>query len=252
VGSIPKKVAERLVDGIKTFKPLIEQQKAKDIAEADTVILVTEILADVFGYDKFKEITSEFAVKNKWCDLATKIDEKVQTLIEVKAIGHELKQPHSDQAVFYAANHPTCMWVLLTNGQIWRAYCVTNCKPIEQELVVEIDFLALDHKSEDDLSLLFLFCKEGWAKSAIDEYQTQREALSRYLIGAVLLTEPVLGVVRRELKRVSPDVHIEQADIQHVLVNEVIKRDVLDGEKAETAERKVSKAAKVALRESSA
>jgi hypothetical protein len=237
VTAIPKKVSERLVDGIKKFKPLVAQQKAKDIAEADTVILVTEILDEVFGYDKFTEITSEFAVKNRWCDLATKIDEKVQTLIEVKAIGHELKLPHADQAVFYAANHSTCLWVLLTNGQYWRAYYVKNCKPIEQELVVEIDFLVLDHKSENDLSLLYLFCKEGWIKSAIDEYQTQREALSRYFIGAVLLSDTVLTVVRRELKR--------------VLENEVIKRDVLEGDKAERARKRVSKAASVALRDAS-
>lgn len=55
MASIPKKVQERLVDGIKKYQPIVQGRKAADVGEADTVILVTEILAEVFGYDKFKE-----------------------------------------------------------------------------------------------------------------------------------------------------------------------------------------------------
>jgi len=138
VGELPKKVAERLADGIKRFKPIITEQKTRDAGEADTVTLVTEILADVFGYDKFKDITSEFPVKHTCCDIAIKIDDKVQTLIEVKAVGQELKDKHVEQAVNYAANQGVD-WVVLTNGQHWRAYFVKIKKPIEQELVIDID-----------------------------------------------------------------------------------------------------------------
>ncbi len=53
-------------------------------------MIVTDMLAEVFGYDKFSEVTAEHAIRGTYCDLATKLDGTVQSLIEVKAIGLEL------------------------------------------------------------------------------------------------------------------------------------------------------------------
>jgi predicted type IV restriction endonuclease len=211
--SIPKKVAERLVAGIKRLQPIVEERKSADASEADTVTLVTEILADVFGYDKFKELTSEFKVKTTYCDLAIKLDDELQMLIEVKAICHPLRDSHVRQAVDYAANQGV-KWVALTNGHLWRVYSVKCAGEIDQELVLEFDFLALDRKSEEHLGLLYLLCKEAWSKSIIDEYGAQREALNRFVVAAIILSEKLLLAIKTELRRVSPDVHfdIEQSE----------------------------------------
>ena len=203
----------------------------------------------MFGYDKYTELTSEYAIRGTYCDLATKIDGNLETLIEVKAIGIELKDQHVKQAVDYAANQGVD-WVVLTNGVSWRVYRVKFNKPIEQELVVDIDFCSLNHKCDGDIDMLYLVCKEGWAKSVIGDYHTQKQALSRFFLGATILTEPVLNVIRRELRRVSPDVRIEVEQIKAVLESEVIKREVMEGEKADTARRKISRSANKSLRES--
>jgi hypothetical protein len=250
MASIPKKVAERLVDGIKQFQPILTAAKARDVGEADTVTIVKDMLAEVFGYDKYSEVTSEYAIRGTYCDLATKIDGTLQTLIEVKAIGMELKDPHVKQAVDYAANQGVD-WVLLTNGICWRIYHVIFAKPIDQELVVNIDFSAISHRSQADLDRLYLWCKEGWIKSVLGEYHQQKQALSRFFLGAMLLSDPVLDVLRRELRRVSPEVKIETDQIEQVLMNEVIKRDVMEGEKAAEAKKKIARAASKALRSSS-
>jgi hypothetical protein len=245
--AIPKRVAERLVAGIKRYQPILASQKARDVGEADTVTIVKDMLAEVFGYDKYSEVTSEFAIRGTFCDLAVKVDGVLQTLIEVKAIGLDLKEPHVKQAVDYAANQGVD-WVLLTNGNCWRVYRIVFARPIEQELVVDIDFSTLSSRSEADLELLYLWCKEGWQKSVLHEYHTQRQALSRFFVGAMLLTDPVLDVIRRELRRVSPDVKIDSDQIKAVLAGEVIKRDVLEGDKAEEARKKINRAASKALR----
>jgi hypothetical protein len=242
MAAIPKKVVERLVTGIKRFQPVLTAAKARDVGESDTVVIITDMLAEVFGYEKYSEITSEYAIKSTFCDLATKINGKLQTLIEVKAIGLELKDSHVKQAVDYAANQGVD-WVLLTNGMSWRVYKVIFAKPINQELVIDIDFCAMSPKSEADLELLYLWCKEGWVKSVLGEYAEQKEALSRFFIGAAVLSEPVLKVIRQELRRVSPDVRIDTAQLRTVLVDEVIKREVMEGDKADNARRKLSKAA---------
>ena len=60
--AIPKKVAERLVPAIKKFQPILAASKARDDSEADTSIIVTDMLDEIFGYDKFSEITAEHAM----------------------------------------------------------------------------------------------------------------------------------------------------------------------------------------------
>jgi len=241
MASIPKKVAERLVTGIKRFQPILASAKARDVGESDTVTIIKDMLADVFGYDKYTEITSEYAIRGTYCDLATKIDGTLQTLIEVKAIGLELKDAHVKQAVDYAANQGVD-WVLLTNGISWRVYHIVFAKPIDQELVVDIDFCAMNPRLEKDIDLLYLWCKEGWVRSVLGEYQIQKQALSRFFLGAMLLTDPVLDVVRRELRRLSPDVKIDTDQIKAVLSGEVIKREVMEGEKADEARKKIGRA----------
>jgi Type I restriction enzyme R protein N terminus (HSDR_N) len=247
MAAIPKKVAERLVAGIKRYQPILTAAKARDVNEADTVTIVKDMLADLFGYDKYSEVTAEYAIKGTYCDLATKIDGALATLIEVKAIGIDLKEQHVKQAIDYAANKGVD-WVLLTNGINWRVYHLIFAKPIEQELVVDIDFLKISTRSESDLELLYLWCKEGWLKNVLSEYHTQQQALSRFFLGAMLQTDPVLEVIRRELRRVSPDVRIDVEQIKKVLVSEVIKREVLEGDKAEEARKKITRTAAKALR----
>src|SRR5439155_16750845 len=111
--------------------------------------------------------------------LATKLDGTIQALIEVKAVGLELKEQHVKQAVDYAANQGVD-WVILTNAGHWRVYNVTFAKPIGQELVIDIDFCGLNSRSSQDLDSLYLLCKEGWIKSVLGEYQTPKQALSRF------------------------------------------------------------------------
>lgn len=245
--SIPKKVAERLIAGIKRYQPILAAAKARDVGETDTVTIVKDMMADIFGYDKYTELTSEFAIRGTYCDLAIKLDGKLSTLMEVKAIGIDLKEAHVKQAVDYAANQGVD-WVLLTNGIRWCVYHVVFTRPIQTELVVDIDFATLNARSEADLDHLYLWCKEGWQRSALGDFHTQKQALSRFFLGAMILTDPVLDVVRRELRRVSPDVRIDTNQIRAVLTNEVIKREVMEGEKADDAKKKITKAVAKSLR----
>ena len=247
MATVPKKVAERLVAGIKRFQPILTAAKARDVGETDTVTIIKDMLADIFGYDKYTELTSEFAIRSTYCDLAIKLDGKLSTLIEVKAIGIDLKEAHVKQAVDYAANQGVD-WVLLTNGVRWCVYHVFFTRPIQQEIVVDIDFSTLTSKSASDVETLYLWCKEGWQRSALGDFHAQKQALSRFFLGAMVLSDSVLEVVRRELRRVSPDVRIDIEQIRSVLVNEVLKREVMEGDKADEARRKISRSANKSLR----
>lgn len=247
MAAIPSKVADRLTAGIKRFQQVLAMAKTRDLNESDTVTIVTDMLSEVFGYDKYSEVTSEYVIRNTFVDLAIKLDGALQMLIEVKAIGLELKDAFVKQAVDYAANQGVD-WVLLTNGVIWRVYKVTFAKPIDQELVLEIDFQKVNPKGKGDLDALFLLTKEGQLKSLLGEYHTQRQALSRFFLGALILSDTVIDTIKRELRRLSPGVRIEPDEIRAVLMQEVLKREVVEGDRADEARKKVNRSAGRALR----
>ncbi len=249
MATIPNKVKSRLIAHVKKYQNILALAKARDVNESDTVTIVKDILCDVFGFDKYAEITSEYAIRGTNVDLAIKIDNSLQMLIEVKAIGLDLKDAHVKQAIDYAANQGTD-WVILTNGIIWQVYKVSFAKPISQELVLQINFLELNLKNENDVENMYLITKEGVSKSALGEYQVQRQVLSRFFIGAILVSDTVLDVIRRELRRLSPNVRIDSDQIKTVLLQEVIKREVTEGEKADEARKKISRAANRTLRKS--
>lgn len=246
---LPKRAAERISAGLKRFQPILTSARSRDVNESDTVVIVTDLLQYVFGYDKYAEITSEHMIRGTFCDLAVKLEGTMAFLIEVKAIGLELKEQHVKQAVDYAANQG-CEWVALTNGAIWKVYRVTFAKPIQHELVVDLDLLMLNHRNSEHVELLGLLAKEGWQKAQLGEYHSQKQALSRFTLAALVLSDPVLDVLRREIRRLSPDVRVETEEIKRALETEVLKREVLEGEKAEATRRHIAKAAGRALRAS--
>lgn len=249
MGNIPSKVSARIVAGLKRFQPVLDAARARDANESDTVTIAMDLLSEVFGYDKYTEITSEHAIRGSYCDLAIKIDGALALLVEVKAIGLELKDQHVKQAVDYASNQG-CEWVALTNGATWRVYKVGFTKPISQDLVVELDLSALNARKDDDVTLVWLLCKEGWQKARLGEYFEQRQALSRFTLGALMVSDAVLSILHREVRRISPDIRVDEAQIRGVLIADVLRREIIEGDKADAARKLVAKASRRSLRSS--
>jgi hypothetical protein len=249
MGSVPSKTAARIAAGIKRFQPILASARSRDVNESDTVVIVADMLGEVFGYDKYSEITSEHAIRGTYCDLAVKIDGTLAFLAEVKAIGSDLRESFVKQAVDYGANQGV-EWVVLTNGVCWQAYRIGFAKPISHELVLDIDFPSLSSRSDEHIEKIFLLSKEGWQRSKLGEYHSQKEALSRFSVAAIVLSDSVVEIVRRELRRLTPGLRIDTTDVRSVLETEVLKRDAIEGERATAARRQVARAAGKALRQS--
>jgi predicted type IV restriction endonuclease len=231
---VPKKVVERTSSALRRLVPIIQQQKARDVSEADTVTLVKDALSEVFGYDKYADLTGELAIRGTYCDLAVRLDGKLVELVEVKAIGITLNDRHTKQAVDYAANQGI-EWVILTNGITWRLYQVQFTKPIDKRLLAEIDITSADPRCEQDAEKLYLFSKEGHRRGAPVALRDRQDATNRFLVAAVVLNnDDVISAIRRELRLVV-DVLVSEDEIRKVLQEEVLKRDVLEGPAAEAA-----------------
>lgn len=238
------KVKARLLDGVKRFKPIVAKAKDKDVNESDTVAIIMDILSDVFGYDKYSEITSEYAIKKTFCDLAIKVNGQPRILIEAKAAGLNLKDQHIKQAVDYGSNSGV-EWVILTNAVQWMVYRIIFGKPVVSELVYDFDFTQINPKKESDLELLYYLTKEAMSKAgkaSLDEFHTHKQMVNKYVVSQVLLSDPVLDATRKALKKITPETKATNEELYRIIIDEIIKRDVLDDEKAVASKKIVAKA----------
>jgi predicted type IV restriction endonuclease len=237
---IPKKVHDRLLAGLRKYQPIVRKLAERDISEADTVTVIKDMLSDVFGYDKYSELTSEQQIKGTYCDLAIRIDESIKYLCEVKSAGTSLNGNHVRQAGNYGANHGID-WVILSNAIVWKVYRVKFAKPVDWEEVFCFDMAKLT-RSADDLAKLFMLCRESVSTEHLDAFHKQAQILNRFVVAETLLSDALVGALRKEFRRVFDGLKVSEQELRVLLANEVIKRDALDGDGATAAKSTLKKA----------
>ncbi|MEQ1496569.1 MAG: hypothetical protein ABL912_12520 [Novosphingobium sp.] len=238
---IAKKTLDRLVAGLKKYQPIVRKLAERDISEADTVTVIKDMLTDIFGYDKYAELTSEQQIRGTFCDLAIRVEGKVHYLAEVKSAGTTLNENHLRQAVNYGA-HQGIEWVLLTNGIIWKVFRIKFGQPIDWEEVYQFDMGALSTRSQDDLGKLYMLCRESISTDALQAFHKQAQILNRYVIAELLQGDAAVGAIRKELRRLFDGLKVTDDELRVFLTNDVIKRDALDGEAPKAAKTLVKKA----------
>jgi len=131
---------------------------------------------------------------------------------------------------------------VLTNALEWRLYRIKFGQPIEYELVSSFCIADVNLKNEEDQRKLFLLCREGITSDAMGLYHQHISVLNKFTVAQVVLGEPVVSVIRRELRRLFPELKIESEAVVELLNNEILKREVLDGEKVKDAQQRIRKA----------
>lgn len=192
----------RVTTGLKKLTKPTVMLKEKDAVEADTRHLVTDILCDVLGFDKYENLTAEFAVKGDFADYGVRIDKQLTAFIEVKRISQKLSASHLKQVESYALKEGV-QWAILTNAQVWQAYQVVPVKGQQSEvtLIFEVDILDESIKSSLKTDLMFLISIEGLSKGRLAEYLSAQNAISPRTLKPILLSNDVLLTIRKEIKR---------------------------------------------------
>ena len=247
---VSARVANRIAAQMKRYQGVLATIQKKDISEADTVTVINDILADVCGYDKYHEVTSQYAIRGTFVDLAVKVDENIRFLIEVKAIGIELKDIHIKQAIDYAANEGI-EWVILTNGAVWRVYNVHFGQPIEKILVCEVDLIALSPKSDEILECFGNLSREGFSKGKMADLLHQKQLTNKFTVAALLISDDILDDLRKEIRRLGSGIKVDNDYLRALLTNEIVKRDLIDSEEAKAAFQNVKRLQRTAARKKS-
>ena len=183
---------------LKKFLPHLLRAREENLNEADTLQRIIKVFEEVLGYDSLSELSREAQVKDRYVDVAVKLDGTVQLLVEAKSAGTVLRDRHIEQAQHYAAQS-NIPWVLLTNGLAWNLYHLSFEEGIEYVRVFAVD-LAEENidKATESLALLH---RQSIMKGELEEYWVHRVALSPDSIGRALFHEEVLRLIRREIRR---------------------------------------------------
>lgn len=245
--AVSKKVTDRIALQLKKYQAILADAKDRDISESDTVVIIGDMLADILGYKKYTEITTEFAIRGTFVDLAVKVGNDVRFLLEAKAIGCPLKDGHVKQAIDYGANHGI-EWVVLSNGATWQLYKIHFKQPIDKTIIFELDILTTTPKNPKTLEWLSTLSREGFTQSSMTAFFQQQQVTSKFSLAAVMTSLPMLQALKRELKKLAPALKLDEDYLKSALNADVLKREVVDGEEAKAAQEMLKKAARAGAR----
>lgn len=209
---------------VKKFSGPLQALADRDANEGDTRLLVTDLLSEGLGYDKFNDLSTEYRVKQNFADYAVRIDGQLVTFIEVKRISQKLNERHLRQVQMYAVDEGV-EWMVLTNGRVWQVYHLTGGLPVIVNLALEIDLLgpeSLEAKSE----AMFFLHREALKRRRIEEVWRQRAATAPDALLDLILSDAVLNTIRKEVKRGTGIATTTDA-IANVIREEIVDRKVL-------------------------
>lgn len=216
---------ERVRTALKKFTRPLQDLVARDANEGDTRLLITDLLCDALGYDKYEDLTTEYMVRGEFADYGVRIDKQMVAFIEVKRATTKLGVKHLRQVEMYAVNEGV-EWVVLTNGAHWQVYHLTAGLPVSIDLTLDLDLLGpqtTNHKADQ----LFYLSKESFKRRQIDDVWRQSAATSPRALLDVMLSEPVLEAARKELRR-RAGYNVDPADLARMLRASVVKLEVLE------------------------
>lgn len=195
---------ERIATGLKRIAKPIEALRARDAVEADTRMLVTDVLCDLLGYDKYEDLTAEYQVKGEFADYGIRVDKQLIAFVEVKRVSQKLNATHLRQVENYALKNGVS-WAILTNAQHWQVYHVQALTGEQSELtlVLDIDILDTTTKPSDKVDRFFMISREAIQKGRLDGFWKEKFATSAKALRPLILSDNIIDEIRKELWRTS-------------------------------------------------
>jgi predicted type IV restriction endonuclease len=167
---------ERMKAAIKKFSKPLTDLVARDANEGDTRLLVTDMLCEGFGFDKYSELTTEYRVKGEFADYGIRLDKDLIAFLEVKRVATKLAAKHLRQVETYAVNEGV-EWVILTSGVVWQVYHITGGLPIVVDLALDVDLFGEETLAQKANQLYYL-TKESLKRRQIDSLWHAKRATS--------------------------------------------------------------------------
>ena len=119
-------------------------------------------------------------------------------------------------------------WVVLTNGIGWQVHHVEDTGKTRPEtpIVLAFDLSHMQPGRDSYIETLFLLTREGHKSAGLNHFRLRLEVTNRHYLGAMMLSDPVVTAVRRELRKLNPVLQITPLEIRENLAKGVLRPDV--------------------------
>ncbi|GGM34194.1 type I restriction enzyme HsdR N-terminal domain-containing protein [Promicromonospora citrea] len=214
---------ERLKTSLRRFAKPLAELVARDANEGDTRLLVTDVLCEALGFDKYADLSTEYAVKGEFADYGLRIDQQLVAFVEVKRAATKLGQRHLRQVEMYAVNEGV-EWLILTNGSSWEVYRLIPGLPVTIDLVLSVDLLGegtLNKKVDE----LFYLTRESLKRGQIEERWKAAASTAPESLAQVLVSDAVLTEAARELRRRTGH-RVDAADLGRLVRDTVLRAEL--------------------------
>lgn len=216
------KAKERIKKGLRRMSSIVERGIKEGYKEADTRKIVSDMLTEYLGWDRFENMTAEQMIGSRYADYVVKKGGEEIFVVEVKQIGMKLKETHLNQARQYAVDEGID-WIILTNGDEWQAYRTTLEGKIPVTKHVFTVCLSSDEmKPAEKTELLYLFSEEANRKKEIESYYQRRIALSGENLADHILSDDVMNKLRVAIKN-STGQKLENSEIAEALLGRLFR-----------------------------
>jgi hypothetical protein len=120
-------------------------------------------------------------------------------------------------------------------------YKIKFRKPIDKELVSEFNLVTVNQKVDKELEALFVISKDGQEKSIIEDFYSNIQVKNKFIIGCLLNSTEVYALIRRTMRKLFDDVKISEQEIADIMINDIIKREIIDSEESKKAKKDIEK-----------
>ena len=228
MAKIPHKIQERIKAALRRFKPLLKAARERDAGRADTATLALDLLSELFGYDRYSEITSELDNKESVFDFSIQTEGQPRMLVRVSPIGMAPDDRYLLATAQYAQMNGVD-WITMTNGIAWQVHHVEDvgANAPETPVVLAFDLLQMQPGREAHLGTIHLLTREGHEKAGLSHFKLRLEMTNRHYLGAMVLSDAVVASVLRELQKLNPDLRVTPAELRENLAKGVLRPDIV-------------------------
>ncbi len=211
--SIDKGIRRAILDA----RRIVQESEKADCNEAETRRRIERIFESIMGYDAFKHLSRERAVRGagetEHVDFAVQAEEgedvRPTMMVEIKRVAVDLAPKHLKQVTSYAIN-AGCEWVVLTNSKVWKLYHISFGQPPVTKLITSWNII------DDDVAEIAknfdLISLKSIKKGVLEELWQRTNTLHPKNLLQAILCESSVRVIRRELRK-SSGVFLSPEDI---------------------------------------
>jgi predicted type IV restriction endonuclease len=216
---------DRIRAALRRYAKPLNDLVARDANEGDTRLFVTDLLCDVFGYDKYENLTTEFQVRGEFADFGIRLEKQLVAFIEVKRATTKLGAKHLRQVEMYAVNEGV-PWLLLTNGGEWRVYHLAPGMPVTIDLAFVVSLTDSQVPLATKIDQLFYLTKEAMKRDLIESLWKQQAATAPAQLLKALNAPAVVAEIRREIRKRSGQ-NVKEFDISRLIRETLVRQELL-------------------------